>query len=404
MCTQESKPLGTKGPAATQANSEQSGSDGSESDDSHNNNNMNNNNSQGGKRRSSRPTNENDDTATAKTAVSNISMSVMNGILHGVVWVVVALQLPFILNRNEAKILYRPAYYKYSTELSPFDDTIWTYGTDYALCIIMTSLACWILSFRHNRGTGINGNGNDVKRLCILSASMLLLYAMSVLAGGIAHQNFHTVESRNTILFRILWTICVGTVCLAPASMGMIGSEGIRLFKNRKDCPSILKSMPLISDTYWIIYGLVVTIACGLGAMSFQRPACDIFIGGATQTPSTFYCMAFLYTMKHYNNSKSTSNSKKIHIHPHMKIMGLLGFILNATLLPIFPVLVLHLGWTLPSVNTFLHSCLCMAWSMQGFILQHVIHALVVEEENNNNNEILEEEQEQKPLKMKKVQ
>jgi hypothetical protein len=398
MCTQESGSLGAKGPAATQANSEHSGSDGSESDDSNNNRY---NNSQGGKRRSS-PTNEND-TATAKTAISNISMSVMNGILHGVVWVVVALQLPFILNRNEATVIYRPAYYKYSTELSLFDNTIWTYGTDYALCIIMTSLACWILSFRHNRGTGNNGNGNDVKRLCYLSASMLLLYAISVLAGGIAHQNFHTVESRNTILFRIIWTTCVGTVCLAPASMGMIGSECIRLFKNRKDCPSILKSMPLISDTYWTIYGLVVTIACGLGAMSFQRPACDIFIGGITQTSSTFYCMAFLYTMKHYNNSKSTSNSKKIHIHPHMKIMGLIGFILNATLLPIYPVLVLHLGWTLPSVNTFLHSCLCMAWSMQGFILQHVIRALVVEGENNNNIEILEEQQ-QKPLKMKKVQ
>jgi hypothetical protein len=383
-------------PTATQANSEHSGSDGSESDDSRNNNIS---NSQGGKRRSPSSTNENDDAATAKTAISNISMSVMNGILHGVVWVVVALQLPFIVNYNEATEIYHPAYYKYSTELSLFDNTIWTYGTDYALCIIMTTLACWILSFRHHRGTTTGSNGNDVKRLCYFSASKLLLYAISVLAGAIAHQNFHTVESRNTVLFRIIWTICVGTVCLAPASMGMIGSECIRLFQKRKDCPLILQSMPLISDTYWIMYGVVVTIACGLGAMSFQRPACDIFIAGITQTPSTFYCMGFLYTMKHYN---STSNSKKINIHPHMRIMGLIGFILNAALLPIYPVLVLHLGWTLPSVNTFLHSWLCMAWSTQGFILQHVIRALVVEEENNNNIEI--EEPVTTTLKMKKVQ
>jgi hypothetical protein len=386
MCTQESGSLGAKGPVATQANSEHS---------------------QGGKRRCTNDNANENDAATAKTAISNISMSVMNGILHGVVWVVVALQLPFILNHNEATEIYRPAYYKYTTELSLFDNTIWSYGTDYVLCITMTSLACWILSFSHNRGTG--GNSNDVRRLCNLSASMLLLYAISVLVGGIAHQNFHTVESRNTVLFRIIWTTCAGTVSLAPASMGMIGSECVRLFKNRKDCPSILKSMPLISDTYWIIYGLVVTIACGLGAMSFQRPACDLYIGGATQTPSTFYCMGFLYTMKHYNSKSTsktskTSNSKKIQIHPHMRIMGLIGFILNAALLPIYPVLVLHLGWTLASVNTFLHSWLCMTWPMQGLILQHVIRALVVEEENNNNIEILEEEEQQKPLKMKKVQ
>jgi hypothetical protein len=43
-----------------------------------------------------------------------------------------------------------------------------------------------------------------------------------------------------------------------------------------------------------------------------------------------------------------------------------------------------------------------MAWSTQGFILQHVIRALVVEEENNNNIEI--EEPVTTTLKMKKVQ
>jgi len=317
-------------------------------------------------------------TKDAHTATSNMSMSVLNGILHGVVWVILSLNIPFLLSRRDATEILHTAYYKYSTELSFFDNTIWTYGTDYGLATTMTFLAYWILQSAHG----------DMKRLCNLSASLMILYAISTLAGGLAHHNFFTVESRNTAIFRVLWTTCVGTVCLASVSMGMIGNECLQLFRNRSDCSPILKSMPLISDTYWIIYGLVVTIACGLGMISFQRPACDIFIAGTTQAPSTFYCMAFLYAVNHNKISYQS------------RIMGIIGFILNAALLPIFPVLVLHLGWSLPSVNTFLHSVLFMAWSMQGIILQRVIRALVEDQHQQQ----VEEKELKSVRNMKKVQ
>eukprot|EP00751_Fragilariopsis_kerguelensis_P013074 CAMPEP_0170762972 /NCGR_PEP_ID=MMETSP0733-20121128/3093_1 /TAXON_ID=186038 /ORGANISM="Fragilariopsis kerguelensis, Strain L26-C5" /LENGTH=115 /DNA_ID=CAMNT_0011103265 /DNA_START=63 /DNA_END=407 /DNA_ORIENTATION=- len=82
-------------------------------------------------------------TNDAHTATSNMSMSVLNGILHGVVWVILSLNIPFLLSRRDATEILHTAYYKYSTELSFFDNTIWTYGTDYGLATTMTFLAYW---------------------------------------------------------------------------------------------------------------------------------------------------------------------------------------------------------------------------------------------------------------------
>jgi hypothetical protein len=45
-----------------------------------------------------------------------------------------------------------------------------------------------------------------------------------------------------------------------------------------------------------------------------------------------------------------------------------------------YPLLVQYTDWSLASVNTLLHSWLCVAWSMQGISMQHVIQALVNDE------------------------
>ena len=295
----------------------------------------------------------------AKTAVVS---SVMSGILHGIVWCIISLNLPLMLLGKEVEEkIYPKANYKYDPAKHAFDNTIWTYGTDYGLACITGAFALWILQ-TSNRSTR-----DDHKPLARASAAMLVLYSMSTGAGAIAHQFFLTIESHNTMTFRLLWTVCVGTVFLAPCAMGVIGSECLRIFQPRTNCSPLLKSMPCLANTHWIIYGLVGAIVCALGYSSFQRPACDIFIGGSTQTPCTFYCMAFLYLLEHPGFSTK------------MRVWGLIGFIMNAFMLPLYPFLILNLGWSLPATNTLLHTNLCVAWSLQGLVLQRIVKAVVEE-------------------------
>ena len=117
-----------------------------------------------------------------------------------------ALWFPFALAPEAARKTYDWAFYEYSESLSFFDNTAWTYGTDYGLGVIMAVLATSILSYSRR---GVSDS------LCLRSAGLLLGYCVSVLAGGYCHQFYTTVESRNSLSFRILWTICVGTVTAA---------------------------------------------------------------------------------------------------------------------------------------------------------------------------------------------
>lgn len=320
---------------------------------------------------------------------ANLSSSVLTGVLHGVVWVAIASILPvFLFGKEVYDKIYRKAFFEYDPKISVFDNTIWTYGTDYAISAMAVCVACWILRTSNratsNTSTSTQHQQHQHERLSRLSALMLFLYAISTGAGGIAHHCFLTVESRSTLAFRVLWTICVGTVFLAPTAMGMIGSECVAIFQRRSDCPPLFKRISSPTDAYWICYGAVGTIVCTCGGMSFQRPACDIFIGGITQTPCTFYCMAILYLVEHPGITNGVKGA------------GLLGFIMNAALLPLYPMLVLRFGWSLGGTNALLHAYLFVAWFLQGHTMQRIVKALVEEDEGlckqqqttiaNNNN------------------
>jgi hypothetical protein len=299
---------------------------------------------------------------------SSVGVSILSGIVNATGWVLFSLYFPFMLAPLAATATYHPAYYNYDPTKSHFDNTIWTYGTDYALAVVMIAVVYTIL--QHSR-PGLTD------RLCYRSSSLLALYGISVIAGGISHHFFTTLESRNSTTFRILWTVCVGTVCLASTSMGMSGTEVIRRFQHyerqRKEPntveSSLLQKVPLLSDSFWCAFGATVAVVCAVGGMSFQRPACDIFIAGITQSPSTFYCMIFFFVVRHP------------HVERWAKVVGFAGFILNAPLLPMYPLLVQYTDWTLASVNTLLHCWLCVAWTMQGISMRHVIRALVLDSE-----------------------
>ena len=289
-------------------------------------------------------------------ARSRLLASISSGAAAGAVVTGFAVWFPFVLAPEAARKTYDWAFYNYEEGLSHFDNTAWTYGTDYGLAVVMAVVSASIMWYSR---AGVSD------RLCNRSVGLLMGYCISVIAGGFCHQNYITLEDRNSLSFRLLWTVCVGTVSAASCFMGSSGTEVIRKFQQQPNCDPILLRIPLIPESFWYAFGTVVTAITAWGGMSFQRPACDIFIAGITQAPSTFYLMAFFLTVQHPKAKLSA------------RAMGFIGFILNAPLLPMYPLLIQYTDLSLASVNTLLHSWLCVAWSLQGFSLRHMIQVLV---------------------------
>jgi hypothetical protein len=299
-----------------------------------------------------------DSSIESSFSFSGLMQNCLAGAIGAAGMVSFSLWLPFYLAPHAAKETYDWAFYSYDENLSHFDNSIWTYGTDYILAVIMGVLGLTIM--RHTLP-------NVSDKLCLRAAALPLTYCVSVAAGGLAHQFYTTLESRNTMSFRVLWTICVGTVTAASTFMGMSGSEVLRNYQAHPACSPSLRKIPVVPDSFWITFGVLATAVCAWGGISFQRPACDIFLAGITQTPSSFYIMVFFYLVKH---DKVQSWSKWV---------GFVGFIFNAPLLPMYPLLVVYTDWSLASVNTLLHCWLCVAWSMQAISLRHMARGLVLQ-------------------------
>ena len=260
-------------------------------------------------------------------------LTLVLGCVLGLVTVIFSLVFPHVLTPKESKAIYQPAFWVYDPETSHFDNTIWTYGTDYVLMVVMSTLIAVI---------GSTAGDALLKRR---ARGLLLCYAVSVAAGGLAHQFFLTLESRNTLVFRILWTLCVGTVTAAGGFMGACGSQLGRLTGGF-----------YVPEWVWFGFGTFTTVVCMAGYMSFQRPACDIFIAGITQIVPTMYICLLAILSGH---------------KPLYRIMCVMGFSLNAPLLPMYAILIYHFDWSLPRINTLLHAWLCMSWTAQGLALRH---------------------------------
>lgn len=285
-----------------------------------------------------------------RSSISEVSFHFTTGSVASVAVVIFSIYFPFLLAPWAASETYHYAFYQYDAAYSHFDNTAWTYGTDYFLALCM-GLLVW--SIRTDRAI----SSVHAWR----SRGLLLCYLFSVLAGGLAHQFYTTLEHRNSLTFRILWTICVGTVTAASGFMGAIGTELVHHDHHRG-----LDLLPDIPAWFWVAFGAVTTGVCVAGGMSFQRPACDIFIAGITQSPSTFYMMAiFCFGLPTHPIPKWT------------RVAGFVGFILNAPLLPMYPLLVQYTDWTLGSVNMLLHSWLLVTWALQGIALRRVEMAMV---------------------------
>jgi hypothetical protein len=272
-----------------------------------------------------------------------------------------AFYFPFLLSPHAAMQTYHFAFWKYDSEMSHFDNTPWTFGTDYFLAISMALLALYI---PRDHPAGWKSRG------------LLCMYLLSVTAGGIAHQFYTTVDDRNTKSFRIWWSICVGTVAAGSGFMGAAATDLLQYDKRRGTEPVLLSStgvtsnsirnskipLPAIPNWSWMGYAICTVITVLAGGFSFQRPACDIFVVGITQFPSTFYMMLILAAGFPHCHALTLRT----------RVVGCLAFVLNAPLLPLYPILVVYTDWSLATINTFLHSWLWMTWTLQGMTLKAV--------------------------------
>jgi hypothetical protein len=237
-------------------------------------------------------------------------------------------RLPQSPSSSIATATYLPAAFSYHSSLSHFDNTAWTYGTDYVLAVAML---CGLLRFWSLPSSPARNHG----------MGLLACYMVSVLCGGLAHQFIVTVEQQNSWLFRLLWTFCVGSVALASTMQGVIAS-----YFDRRHL-----------SLFWYVFGITTTLTVAMGFFSYQRPACDIFIVGTTQFPSTAY-LILAASRYHYQ------------IQSRLPVATIVAaFLLNAPLLPLYPVLVQCTHFSLGMINTILHTVLLISWSMQGWVL-----------------------------------
>ena len=106
---------------------------------------------------------------------------------------------------------------------SLFDNTWGTYLTDYIIAAATTCGAIHLLN-------------TSSSRFAKYSFLMQLLYALSVLTGGLSHHFVHGAHL-NTRYFRLIWTVTVLAVVLAGAAQGMIGSEVILILDKCGEMP-----------------------------------------------------------------------------------------------------------------------------------------------------------------------
>ncbi|GBG31759.1 Hypothetical Protein FCC1311_079842 [Hondaea fermentalgiana] len=239
--------------------------------------------------------------------------------------------------------LYTPANFVYAPNVK-FDDTWLTYGTDYGLAVVMSFFA---LAMNAETRTSHNA------RLMETGSTLLGSYAVSTLAGALAHQ--FLPGKLHTSLFRLVWKICVGAVGAAGGIMGATASALARLPTNETSLPRF--RILVVPDFCWTLWSVFFLIVIFTNRFSMAQPACDIFLTGVTQTIPTMYLVLVLFSRRSWAN---------VHVDAVGLAILVYGALANIALLPAYDVLNfanLPLGVT----NALMHAWLCAAWGSQGY-------------------------------------
>jgi hypothetical protein len=341
--------------------------------------------------------NNSDNKENTTVTKSEQQMTTARKVIYTILWLVLT-----YLSKEFAKFLsiyqsqaatktFIVASYQYDEENTFFDNTFLTYGTDFFISILMTyaSYKCYSTHIP----LGYKGS------------ALFASYAISVFSGGYAHATFTSedIDSMNTMKFRLIWIVCVGTVTAAGGFMGMCGSETLiffnRLQLKQKESSTVLVERrfsigQIISNSLWWVYGIFMTTICIMGEISYKRPACDIFVAGTTQFIPTVYCILVLLSIRWADaipllegktTTKTATTTPTNKISPlfsrGIRIPFYLGFALNAPLLPSYPLLVQYTNLSLGAVNAIMHLNLTYSWGMQAWSIYQLCLIMKKEDE-----------------------
>jgi len=259
-----------------------------------------------------------------------------------------------------AHLYWIPANWQYDSAHCHFCTSMWTWGTDYVLAIFMARNAYLCLKNSKNS----NVHSYSIRRT---TAVLFSVYCVSVFTGGLGHHYYTTLDDLNSLSFRILWFICVATVAMAGGIVGVMGSRFGKAYN--------INEAKILPEEFWIGYGVLMVLISATGAMSYQRPACDTFIAGSTQTFPTFYNLWIMYHIYSLKQQRQATKdiATKHSIAQYLKYS--VSYLLNAPPFPIYTQL-LHAQIDTSIINTYLHSNLFVTWNCQGYFIRYFIELL----------------------------
>jgi len=106
----------------------------------------------------------------------------------------------------------------------------------------------------------------------------------------------------------------------------------------------------------WLAWGCALTAVVAAGTFSCQRPACDVFIAGSTQSPASLFLQLALFIAAGAGRG-------------WREAVVCVSLVASAPLAYAYPWLVLHSGLSLGAVNTILHVVIGVSWGLQGALL-----------------------------------
>lgn len=261
---------------------------------------------------------------------------------------------------------------------TPFDDTIYTYGTDFILALA-TGLLGYQIYFRTPRSA-----------LTLPSSMLMAQYSASALVAGILHFAVgHAHLSLNSTWFRVGWIIVVGCVATPNGIFGLIGNalifedaaaaaaaaaETRSLRSERTGKAGSAQGIPqqrrafMVHSGIWILYGLACVLSVGLGIVRCSRPAADIFIMGICQACGSLYLVTVFLTR---TRTPTVAEPLTASQERGLTLTFVFGFLANSPLIIAYPIAVVH-GVPLEYINFTLHINLLLAWGSQGLVLKRL--------------------------------
>eukprot|EP00542_Grammatophora_oceanica_P009575 CAMPEP_0194033638 /NCGR_PEP_ID=MMETSP0009_2-20130614/6247_1 /TAXON_ID=210454 /ORGANISM="Grammatophora oceanica, Strain CCMP 410" /LENGTH=450 /DNA_ID=CAMNT_0038674353 /DNA_START=33 /DNA_END=1385 /DNA_ORIENTATION=- len=336
-------------------------------------------------------------TTSAAISITKLLLSFGFGGVAAIASYQFALKFPFLLTPAAAKATYIPASFSYTLPESIFCDSAWTYLTDYGLGAVMIVLANKIrksTSMPSSSSSSMPGqqNSNASMRLKHLGSALMVMYAIQFTVAGVLHQFMGSFESRNTLLFRTLWTVVVTMVSASGGVIGAFASELAResgVLSKTRGGASI---MQIPNGSFWMGYIAIITGITVSGLISFQRPAADTFVAGTSQAGSTFFLIGIVALMATTMGRRRTTTddvdvassdreNQQLTMLDHA--LCILGFLMNSLLLPGYALALYHTKISVAQLNTTMHSWLCLCYTLQGLSLSKIVKVFGEKERKN---------------------